>query len=244
MHKPLISIIIPSYNYGSTLKRAVDSVRLQGLRDIEIVIVNDCSTDNTREVVASLDSQNIIYIENDTNFGVYESLNKGIKAASGSYICQLDADDELTKGSLITRYELLEQNSIDAVHGGIIVLNKGVETYIGPVSTLSTDKIKKFLLEDKRKVGINNATFMYRREVFSKIGYFYTSGHYFPHNDYEFALRTLLHCKVGFIDEPLYKYYRHEGSHSHTNAQTKSSQDTFRALENDYAEYFSNKVQT
>jgi glycosyltransferase involved in cell wall biosynthesis len=93
--KPLVSVVIPCYNYGEYLEDAVASVLAQTLQDFEILVVNDGSTEpKTLEVLNSLPKPKTQVIHQD-NKGLPAARNKGIAAARGKYICPLDADDML-----------------------------------------------------------------------------------------------------------------------------------------------------
>jgi len=111
---PLISVIIPSYNYAAYLADAVESCLKQTYRKIEIVVIDDGSTDNTQEVAAGYkDRINYIY---QRNSGVSSARNKGLEAAKGEYIAFLDADDYLTDDAIESRFDtFLRDDSIGAV---------------------------------------------------------------------------------------------------------------------------------
>lgn len=91
--KPLVSIIIPCYNYGQFLAEAIDSSLHQTYPSIEVIVVDDGSTDNTEQVAASFGDK-IIYLKQG-NQGVVAARNNGAAKAKGQYLCFLDADDWL-----------------------------------------------------------------------------------------------------------------------------------------------------
>ena len=93
--QPLISIIIPAFNAQISIERAVTSVLNQTYQSIELIVINDCSSDNTSTLLKSFLSKtsNITLIENKTNKGVAAARNQGIDAAKGEWITFLDADD-------------------------------------------------------------------------------------------------------------------------------------------------------
>lgn len=90
---PFFSIIIPVYNRAHVLERAVKSCLTQQFADFELIIVDDCSTDSSVEVAKSFKDQRIKIIVNEVNQERCVTRNKGIEAASGTYICFLDSDD-------------------------------------------------------------------------------------------------------------------------------------------------------
>lgn len=123
------SVVITCYNLAETLPRAVSSVLEQDDKDVEIVIVDDASPDNTGEVVQKLQIQQsgecIRYIRNDENQYLAGALNTGIAAAQGRYIIPLDADNELAPGALKTLAEALDNDkSIDIAYGAMQVVEE------------------------------------------------------------------------------------------------------------------------
>lgn len=90
----LVSIIMPSYNTGAFIKKAIQSVLNQSYKNWELIIVDDCSTDNTEEVVLPfLNDQRIRYIKNEKNSGAAVSRNRALREAKGKWIAFLDSDD-------------------------------------------------------------------------------------------------------------------------------------------------------
>ena len=95
--KDLISIIIPCYNAAKTISRTLNSIREQDFKDVEVIVVNDGSTDNSLQVLSMFEKvDNRIKIITQENSGVSVARNNGIKHAKGNYIVYLDADDNYT----------------------------------------------------------------------------------------------------------------------------------------------------
>jgi len=92
-HPPLVSVVMPTHNRAALLTRAIRSVQHQTYPHLEIIIVDDASADNTREVIESLHDSRIRYIRHETNRGGSAARNTGIRAATGQYIAFLDDDD-------------------------------------------------------------------------------------------------------------------------------------------------------
>lgn len=113
---PLVSVIIPCFNHGKYLKEAVESIQGQTYENIEIIIVNDGSSDNTEEVAQSLveTDQKIKFVNLKENTGKWNALNRGIAQASGQYITFQDADD-VSLPDRITR-QVLVLASTNAMH--------------------------------------------------------------------------------------------------------------------------------
>lgn len=106
----MISIVIPAYNYARYLPDTLNSVLQQGVDDIEIIVCDDCSTDDTRAVVEGFAKQDsrIHYFLNEKNLGATPNINQGIKKANGDYIVLIGADDMLAPGSLNTLKQTLD----------------------------------------------------------------------------------------------------------------------------------------
>ena len=90
---PKVSVLMPVYNGEEYIREAIDSVLSQTLRDFELIIINDGSTDNSIQIIKSYSDPRIVLVNSATNSGVIATLNKGIDAARGDYIARLDADD-------------------------------------------------------------------------------------------------------------------------------------------------------
>ncbi len=117
MNPPLVSIIIPAYNSAGSLLRAVDSVFTQTYRDFEVVVVDDGSVDQTKEVIFTYQDK-VRYINQD-NRGPGAARNTGIQAALGQYLVFLDADDELLPNKLELQLDYLERHPrVDVVYSG------------------------------------------------------------------------------------------------------------------------------
>lgn len=111
----MISVIIPSYNRAKTIEGSAKSVLNQTHKDIELIIVDDCSSDNTEEVVAELSKQDsrVRYIRHENNLGACAARNTGIDAAKGEYIAFQDSDDAWKPEKLERQIEVLNKYGAD-----------------------------------------------------------------------------------------------------------------------------------
>lgn len=108
---PEISVVIPAYNAGKYIAECIASVLEQQCLNIEVIVVDDCSTDNTRDVVEKFDASIVKYLCLDKNFGgPSKPRNVGLKQAKGKYLVMLDADDILVNNSISKRVEILKNN--------------------------------------------------------------------------------------------------------------------------------------
>ena len=116
----LVSVIIPAYNCGNTLKKTVESIIASGLKDHEIIIVNDGSTDNTAHVCNSLCSQySFIKYSEQENSGVSAARNKGIGLANGEYIMFFDADDTAEENGFSECVDVIKNEKPDILVFGM-----------------------------------------------------------------------------------------------------------------------------
>jgi glycosyltransferase involved in cell wall biosynthesis len=104
---PYFSVIIPTFNRAHHIVKAIDSILSQTFSDFELIIVDDASTDTTKELVQSYTDKRMVYIRNITNQERCISRNRGIEKASGKYICFLDSDDYHLSHHLQTLYQLI-----------------------------------------------------------------------------------------------------------------------------------------
>ncbi|NQT33163.1 MAG: glycosyltransferase family 2 protein [Candidatus Omnitrophica bacterium] len=111
----LISIIIPTYNRAAMIKRAIESVLVQDYDNMEVIVVDDASKDNTPEVVRSVEDPRLIYIRRPENKGAAAARNTGMRQATGEYIAFLDSDDEYIPGKLGEQVKAFEK--LDPVPG-------------------------------------------------------------------------------------------------------------------------------
>ncbi|MDS3861158.1 glycosyltransferase family A protein [Thermosynechococcaceae cyanobacterium BACA0444] len=154
---PLISVIIPVYNGERFLTEALDSVHSQNYQSLEIILVDDGSTDKTASIARSNPKVSYIYQHNQ---GAAAAKNTGIKAAKGEYITFLDSDDLYPPGMLLNLATYLSQNTtVDIVHGLVQQLNYNPQT-----ETFDYSGIPHW--------NVNFASALYRKSVFEKIGYF------------------------------------------------------------------------
>jgi glycosyltransferase involved in cell wall biosynthesis len=117
MATPAVSILMAVYNGAEYLRIAIDSVINQDFTDFEFVIVDDCSSDTTREIIEGYRDPRVVYIRNNTNLGQTASLNIALRAARAHLVCRIDADDAFIQGKLRRQVDFMELHPEIAVCG-------------------------------------------------------------------------------------------------------------------------------
>ncbi len=191
----MISVIIPSYNRSDTLPRSIKSVLNQTYTDLECIVVDDCSTDNTKQIVQGINDSRLRYTEHKVNQGACAARNTGIGLARGEYIAFQDSDDVWKKDKLqIQLDKMAEYNAVisyGCLHRHGFPSNEPeffpeMETGIVPYEQLIS------------KAGVSTQTILAKREVFQK--------HLFDvkvkrMQDYDWMIRAGENNRVVFVRE-------------------------------------------
>jgi len=114
-NKPTITVLMTVYNGEKYLSEAIESILSQTYRNFEFLIIDDCSTDESANIIHSFSDERIIYQKNRTNIGQTKSLNKGIKLANGEYIARIDQDDESNNTRLEKQLSFMKKNNCHVV---------------------------------------------------------------------------------------------------------------------------------
>lgn len=109
----LLSVIMSVYNGQDTLRQAIDSILNQTELNFEFLIINDASTDNTKDILHSYTDPRLRLLHNDINIGLTQSLNRGLKEANGRFIARMDVDDISLPGRLISQVRALQSKHAD-----------------------------------------------------------------------------------------------------------------------------------
>jgi glycosyltransferase involved in cell wall biosynthesis len=186
--KPFFSVVIPTYNSAKMIHRALESLLSQSFDDFEILVMDDGSTDNTAEVVASFSNKKIIY-KWDKNFGgPAKPRNRGISLAKGDWICFLDADDWWTTDKLQTCFDCID-DKVDLVYHGLDIVSDKSLTF--KRKTINSWQVKTPVFEDLLLKGnpIANSSVVVRKNLLEKIGGINESKKMIAAEDYNTWLR-------------------------------------------------------
>lgn len=201
---PLISIIIPCYNHGTYLKQAVESVRTQDVSEIEIIVIDDGSTDDTPKISKELD---VIYIR-QKNSGLSSARNTGIKHSNGDFLVFLDADDWLLPGALQTNANYLLNNNYAFVSGAHLKVFVELEITREESTVVVSDHYERLL--QGNYIGMHAAV-MYNRWIFDHF-LFDTSLHMCE--DYDIYLKVTRKYPVIHHTETIAAYRLHDNNMS------------------------------
>lgn len=212
----LISVVIPAYNYAHLLPRALDSVLGQLSDDVELIVVDDGSTDNTAAVLADYQARHAaLQVISQVNAGAAAARNRAIATAAGRYVLLLDADDELLPGALAAlREQVLVQPALGMVLGAqISVYPNGRERLRVPPAVPSAGPralIRRYLLQ--KRISISHGCSLFRRDLLLQRPYpvQLRSG-----EDIAVFAFLLVSAPVAVIATPLARIYKHADSLRH-----------------------------
>ena len=240
-NNPKISLIITVYNQGYYIKELYSHILQQELKDIEIVFVNDASTDNSSSIIKELmnDDKRIIYLQNKINKKQYYSIARGILQSHGEYIISIDPDDFLLNNILIKAYQTATNNDLDILQyymllkinefrvfkgkykSGIMCNNKDIRDiyYYGSTRNLPDKLIK-------RNIYINSINFM-KKELFD--------ADYHIHTDDTFFFGIIHFANsYGFLEQIGYYY----NNNPDRNKKYKFKEDQVKIINRDIKSLF------
>lgn len=203
-----VSIVIPVYNVEEYLEEAVSSAIHQTYRNLEIILVDDGSTDSSGRMCDALkEKDDRIIVLHDKNEGLSEARNRGIRIASGEYICFLDSDDYLDKTFVEKMLSCMEATGADlAICPLWKIYPNGEKT--GPTpeekyTELSRDETYKLIFTNSGHIGLYAPNKLYRKALFDSVSFPY--GKYYE--DSGTTYRIIHQCgKSVYYSEPLYFY--------------------------------------
>ncbi|MDB1921705.1 glycosyltransferase family 2 protein [Clostridium tertium] len=218
--KPLVSIIVPAYNHEDYISECIESILKQDYENIELIIIDDGSKDNTYEVICNYEQEieeklkNHIIIKKN-NEGVSKTINLGIEKSTGEYICIIASDDVMMKDRIKIQIEyMVKSHSRVSCGNSYIIRNDRLtdELVITDVLKYKYYKGNQFynLIEN---YFISTPTAMIRRDIINEFGTFNPN---FPIEDWPYYVDIASKYNIDYIDEVLCAYRLHS-SNSQTN---------------------------
>ena len=224
---PKVSVCIPTYNRANYVGEAIKSVLNQTLKDLELIIVDDASTDNSIEVIEKFKDPRIKFYKNEKNLGMVGNWNKAVSLASGKYITILHSDDKYLPQFLAAESKLLDRDpEIGYIFSACRIIDEN-----GNLHWVHKWQEKKhfglFILAKDRKTSILDGhevlkehvydnfvrfpTVMIRRECYDKVGMYTNKFRFGP--DWNMWMRIELHpYKVAYLEEAYAEYRKHAGT--------------------------------
>lgn len=203
-----ISVIMAAYNSQATIAEAIESVLNQSFSDFELIIVDDGSEDLTGRIVCSYKDDRIRYMANPRNYGLPESLNRGIACACGKYIARMDADDIMTADRLKTQMEFLLRHPDISLVGSDYMIFRGNTDIKRMCMPVMDDEIRGELLNHSP---FCHPSIIARKEVFKRFSY--NAGFRYC-QDYELWSRVLTEYKAANIPKVLLRYRLSDSSNT------------------------------
>jgi glycosyltransferase involved in cell wall biosynthesis len=222
---PLVSVVIPTYNYGRYLAQALDSALAQTYPHVEVIVVDDGSTDDSAAVATKYGSPVRWYRQQ--NQGVSAARNRGIQEAKGELVAFLDADDAWHPDKLARQVALLLKPAVGLVYTGLHYIDAAGDILATDLSGRRGRVLREHALLRGATVLAGGSTALVRRGCFERAGLFdpdlTTSA------DWDMWRRIACHYEIEVVREPLV-YYRQHPSAMHLNVE-RFEHDVLHAFE-------------
>ena len=200
--QPLVSIVLPTYKRAHLLAQAMRSALAQTYTNLELIIVDDNSPDDTAGVVQSFDDARIRYVKNDPNLKLPRALNRGFSLSKGAFLTWTSDDNLYAENAIEEMVKRLLTGDCDFVYADYYLFSKQDEA--GRPLDIHHDK-----LPPKAQLGKGNhigACFMYTRRVYETVGEY--DPELFLVEDYDYFMRAAQRFRFCHIPEPLYYFRR------------------------------------
>lgn len=208
MNDPLVSIIVNCHNGERYLEKSIQSIFNQKYQNWEIIFVDNCSEDNSYNILNKFDKLKINYFYLKNKISLYKARNFALKKCKGDYISFLDVDDYWLPNKISTQINLINKKNFDVVYSNYFVKNYNFP-YLKKIfskSILPSGKITNQLLKNY-SVGI--LTLIFSKKKILEIDKLSFNENYDNISDFDFVLQCSLNNSIGVIQEPLAVYGRH-----------------------------------
>lgn len=240
MSKPLISVVIPAYNHEQFIGPAIESVLEQTVGDLELIIVDDGSTDNTAQVIKSFKDPRISYTWQE-NQDAYNTINRGMGMAKGQYISILNSDDIYTPDRIEKCLQHAEKTSAAVIFSDVVPISDTGEPLNDPAFGWNiwhqNNRDYYFQHENDVYTGFLNGNYMVttsnlfmRKDAVDKTGKF-ASLRYLHDYDYIFRLMLAFPDSVHYLHEDKLLYYRIHGGNTLSEAAITGREQDLHVIE-------------
>lgn len=208
-HSISISVVIPTFNREKTIKNCLDSVLSQTFSPMEIIVVDDGSSDNTKEIIDNYSDERLRYTALQGNMGAQAARNRGIKDACGSWIAFQDSDDLWLDNKLEKQVDALSEVNFDPL---TVIYTNSMQVDID--SKKKYCKNKPIINGDSAYTSLlTNFGPMFQGMLVSKIALQkigYLDENIQSWQEWDTSIRLAKYCRFIYVDEPLFVYYRHK----------------------------------
>lgn len=212
----MISVVMPTYNRGYILERSIKSVLNQTYKDLELIIVDDNSNDNTEEIIKSIKDNRIRYIKQKENLGANKARNRGICESRGDLIAFQDSDDEWLPNKLEIQIRELKKKKSDLVFCSFNRFENDKKEII-PNKNINESNIQNELLHGNF---ISTQTILAKKACFLNEKFDDRLPRF---QDWDLMIRISLNYKITFIDQPLVNVYVQHDSISKDREKAEQS---------------------
>lgn len=216
----LVSIVMPNYNGEKFLRETIESVLSQTYTNWELLFVDDCSTDNSLELIKSFRDERIRVYQNETNSGAAVSRNTALREAKGKWIAFLDSDDLWVPEKLEEQLKFMVDNGYDFTYTEYSQIDEQSNSL--NIEVTGPRKINKHKMFQYNYIGC--LTVMYNRE---KVGLIQVEPSLKSRNDYAIWLKVCRHCTCYLFNKNLARYRIRKSSLSHSGLK-KSLRNQYR----------------
>lgn len=228
---PLFSIIIPTYNSSKTIRNCLESIACQTYNNLEIIIIDGKSTDQTLNIIAQFQNKMNLIILSEPDDGIYDAMNKGIINAKGNYLYFLGSDDTLYNSTVIQ----IVDNEISISNSKVIYGNVRMQ---GNSELVKDGTIYGGAFDLKRLLNFNipHQGIFYHKTIFDTIGNYNLNYRIFA--DHDLNLRAIAKYDFQYVDQIIADFC--VGGSSTTLQDKKFEKDKIR----NFVKYFASKIHT
>jgi glycosyltransferase involved in cell wall biosynthesis len=219
---PKVTVCMPVFNGSEYIAEAIESVLAQTYHDFQLIVSDNCSSDDTGAIVQRFDDPRIRYSKNATNLGLIGNMNRCLELATGEYLCIFHHDDVMLPENLARKVQVLDEHqAVGYVHSNIFIIDTRGDVLW---SNIWSEDPRRDYIDDGLSVFQRHLSYLHfgaslfmgtvlaRRECYQRGGPFSDA---LPHcADSEILLRMALSSKVACIGDPLVKYRVHQTSTS------------------------------
>jgi hypothetical protein len=234
MGTPTLTVCIPIYNGERYIAEAIQSVLAQSFADLEIIVVDDQSTDSTAEIVRSIRDPRIVVYENEQRLGIPGNWNQALSLARGEYVCLFHQDDRMEPDNLARKVRILDSDpTIGLIHSAIKILVEPSAPY--PPARWVEDSAEDFIIDGPtyfRRL-LLEGNLICAPTVLARRSDLLGAGGFDPELgfscDYALWMKLCLDRRVAFLSQPLVQYRWHADNETHRYRFEKGVQETWVA---------------